>query len=301
MTLVILAAGMGSRYGGLKQLDPMTKHGEFIIDFSIYDAHLSGVDRVVFLIKKEHENLFKETIGNRIADHIAVEYAYQSLEQLPIEFNVPRDRTKPWGTVQAVLCTKEVVGDDNFIVINADDFYGREAYTIIANALSSTEHDSVEFCMAGYLMKNTLSDNGSVSRGVCVVDSNNQLLGMDERKNIYRRSDSQIVYEESNNQYPIDDNCFASMNFWGFTPEVFRILEEEFIAFMHSEQTDLNKDELCLSTAIDSAMKQNKCKVAVLPTKAKWYGITYQQDKEYVVSSIKKLVDDRTYPDGLFK
>lgn len=300
MTLVILAAGMGSRYGGLKQLDPMTKHGEFIIDFSIYDAKLAGVNRVVFLIKEEHEELFKETVGNRIADHISVEYAYQALEQIPNDFNVPGNRTKPWGTVHAVLCTKEVVGDDDFIVINADDFYGREAYTIIANALASTERDSAEFCMAGYLVKNTLSDNGSVSRVVCAVDGNNHLLGMDERKNIYRRADSQIVYEENDNKYPIDDDCFISMNFWGFTHEVFRILKEEFTAFLRSEKTDLNKDELCLSTAIDSAMKQNKCKVTVLPTKAKWYGVTYQQDKEYVVSSIKKLVENGTYPDGLF-
>ena len=300
MTLVILAAGMGSRYGGLKQLDPMTKHGEFIIDFSIYDAQLAGVDRVVFLIKREHESLFKDTIGNRIANNIAVEYAFQSLEQIPKEFYVPSNRTKPWGTVQAVLCTKDVVGDDNFIVINADDFYGREAYTIIAKTLSNIKHDSEQFCMAGYLMKNTLSDYGSVSRGVCAVDGNNQLLGMDERKNIYRRADGQIVFEENDNKYPIDDDCFASMNFWGFTPAVFSILEEEFIAFLHSAHTDLNKDELCLSTAIDSAMKQNKCKVTVLPTKAKWYGVTYQQDKEYVVSSIKKLVEDETYPDGLF-
>lgn len=300
MTLLILAAGMGSRYGGLKQLDPMTKHGEFIIDFSVYDAKLAGVNRVVFLIKEEHEELFKKTIGNRIAGHISVEYAYQSLEKVPIKFGVPIDRTKPWGTVQAVLCAKEVVGNDNFIVINADDFYGREVYSIIANTLSRIGHDSAQFCMAGYLMKNTLSDNGSVSRGVCEVDANNQLIGMDERKNIYRGSDNQIIYEENGYRYPIDDECYASMNFWGFTPKVFKILEDEFVAFLQYEQTDLTKGELCLSTAIDSAIKKNKCTVNVLPTKAKWYGVTYQQDKEYVVSSIKKLVENDTYPDGLF-
>ena len=300
MTLVILAAGMGSRYGGLKQLDPMTKHGEFIIDFSIYDARLAGVNRVVFLIKKEHENLFKDTIGNRIAGHIAVEYAYQSLEQLPIEINRETPRIKPWGTVQAVLCTEEVVGNDNFMVINADDFYGREAFASVSNFLSKTTVDSSEFCMAGYLMKNTLSDNGSVSRGVCVVDNDNQLLGMDERKNIYRRVDNQIVYEENGVQFLIDEDCFASMNFWGFTPKAFKLLEEEFVDFLRSGQTDLTKEELCLSTAIDSLMKKNKCKVNVLPTEVKWYGVTYQQDKEYVVSSIKKLVEDGIYPDGLF-
>lgn len=300
MTLVILAAGMGSRYGGLKQLDPMTSHGEFIIDFSIYDAKLAGVDRVVFLIKKEHEQLFKDTIGNRIGEYIDVDYAYQTMDQIPEKFTVPNDRKKPWGTVQAVLCTRDIVGDDNFIVINADDFYGREAYSIVAQALRNTRRDATEFCMAGYLMKNTLSDNGSVSRGVCRVDSKCQLIGMDERKNIYRASGGQIVYEENAVLYPIEEECFASMNFWGFTPKVFEILESEFIAFLGSDKCDLCKDELCLSTAIDSAVKKNRCSVSILPTDAKWYGVTYQQDKENVVLSIDRMIKERVYPKGLF-
>ena len=300
MTLVILAAGMGARYGGLKQLDPMTRQGEFIIDFSIYDAKLAGVDRVVFIIKKEYELLFKKTIGNRIGNQIDVKYAYQALDQVPDGVVIPKERVKPWGTVQAILCAKNVVGEDNFIVINADDFYGREAYSIVAETLLRTQHISDEFCMAAYLMKNTLSNNGGVSRGVCSVDSENQLIGMVERKNIYRALSNQVVYEENSAKYPIEEDCYASMNFWGFTPRVFQILEEEFSAFLSAEQVDLSKDELCLSTAIDSAMKKMRCKVRVLPTSAKWYGVTYQQDKEYVVSSIKELVEVGTYPDGLF-
>lgn len=300
MTLVILAAGMGSRYGGLKQLDPMTRHGEFIIDFSIYDAKLAGVDRVVFIIKKEHELLFKKTIGNRIGNQINVKYAYQTLDQVPDGILVPKERVKPWGTVQAVLCAKNVVGEDNFIVINADDFYGREAYSIVAETLFRTQHISDEFCMVGYLMKNTLSNNGGVSRGICSVDSKNQLIGMVERKNIYRILSNQVVYEENSVKYPVEENCYASMNFWGFTPRVFQILEEEFSTFLHAEKVNLSKDELCLSTAIDNAIKKNKCKVRVLPTLAKWYGVTYQNDKENVSRSIYQMIDVGIYPVNLF-
>ena len=301
MTLVILAAGMGSRYGGLKQLDPMTKHGEFIIDFSVFDAKNSGVDKVVFIIKKEHEELFKETIGDRIGNYVNVAYAYQELSALPEGFSVPEGRVKPWGTVHALLCAKEAVGNDNMIVINADDFYGKEAYEIIADYLGRTDKNKAEFCLAGYPLKNTLTDNGSVSRGVCKVDESNVLTGMDERKKIYREPSGRVVYELDNTAYEIDENAYASMNFWGFTPKVFPLMEKEFVEFLKSDDEDILKKELCLSTCIDSALKEGKCSVKVIPTDANWFGVTYHEDKEYVAASIKAMVDNGIYPDGLFE
>ncbi len=298
MTLVILAAGMASRYGGLKQIDPMTPHGEFIIDFSVYDAVKAGVDKVVFIIKPEHEELFRETIGNRIEKLVKVEYAYQELTSLPEGFTVPAGREKPWGTVHALLCAKEAVGDDNMMIINADDFYGREAFEIVADFLKKTDKNSADFCIAGYYLKNTLTDNGSVSRGVCRTDDNGELVGMDERKTIYR-TEKGIVFALDGVEYPLEENSFASMNFWGFTPEIFNILEKEFISFLSDGNEDIKK-ELCLSEAIDASMKRGGCTTAVLPTDAKWYGVTYKDDKPSVVASIKKMVDDGIYPDGLF-
>ncbi len=301
MTLVILAAGMGSRYGGLKQLDPMTKHGEFIIDFSVFDAKKSGVNKVVFIIKKELEELFRKTIGDRIEKYVEVEYAYQALDALPQGFSVPQGREKPWGTVHALLSAKEAVGNDNMIVINADDFYGKDAYEIVADFLLRTDKNTAEFCLAGYPLKNTLTDNGSVSRGVCKVDENDVLTGMDERKKIYREPSGRVVYELDETVYEIDENAYASMNFWGFTPEVFSLMEKEFKEFLLSEDEDITKKELCLSTCIDSALKAGKCSVKVIPTNAKWFGVTYHEDKEYVEKSIKEMVENGEYPDGLFE
>ncbi len=300
MTLVILAAGMGSRYGGLKQVDPMTPHGEFIIDFSVFDAVGVGVDKVVFIIKREHEEIFRETIGNRISSKVKVDYAFQELDTLPEGFSVPKERQKPWGTVHALLCAKEQVGDDNMIIINADDFYGREAFETVADFLRKTDKSSADFCLAGYYLKNTLTDNGSVSRGVCRVDESGVLVGMDERKTIYRLENGEVVYELDGVKYPLDENCFASMNFWGFTPRIFELLEEEFVSFLSDKSGDETKKELCLSESIDSSMKKNKCTTAVLPTSARWYGVTYQEDKASVVESIAKMVEDKIYPDGLF-
>ncbi len=301
MTLVILAAGMGSRYGGLKQLDPMTKHGEFIIDFSVFDAKKAGINKVVFIIKKELEELFRKTIGDRIESFVEVEYAYQELSALPEGFSVPQGREKPWGTVHALLSAKEAVGNDNMIVINADDFYGKDAYEIVADFLVRTDKNKAEFCLAGYPLKNTLTDNGSVSRGVCAVDENNVLIGMDERKKIYREPSGRVVYEENGIVTETDENGYASMNFWGFTPEVFPLMEKEFKEFLVSEDEDITKKELCLSTCIDSALKQGKCSVKVLPTSASWFGVTYHEDKEYVAESIRKMVESGIYPDGLFE
>ncbi len=301
MTLVILAAGMGSRYGGLKQLDPMTKHGEFIIDFSVFDAKDAGIDRVIFIIKQEHEQLFKQTIGDRISEHIDVEYVYQSLDNLPQGFDVPDGREKPWGTVHALLCAEKAVGSDSIMVINADDFYGRHSYEVVARFLKDADKKRAEFCMPGYLLKNTLTENGSVSRGICEVDANRMLIKMNERTKIFRNSDNKIVYEEDGEIFEVDENLYSSMNFWGFTPQIFPLLKHEFVEFLGSEQGDIFTKELCLSTCIDNAVAKGNCTVEVLPTQTRWYGVTYREDKEYVVSSIQSMIDNGMYPDRLFR
>ena len=302
MTLVILAAGMGSRYGGLKQLDPMTEKGEFILDFSVFDAKRAGFDKVVFIIKKEMEELFKKTVGNRISKQIEVAYVYQEMDALlPEGFTIPEGRVKPWGTGHALLCAKDAVGDDPFMVINADDFYGKEAYEAIAGFLKKADPKKNDFCMAGYVLKNTLTENGSVSRGVCVVDEQGYLTRITERTKIYRDEQDKVVYEEDGTRYPTDENGYCSMNCWGFTSGMFAFLEEGFAAFLKNEQGDPLKKEFYIPFCVDDAMKAGGCTVSVLPTPAKWYGVTYPQDKEYVVSSIKSLIDTGAYPNGLFE
>ncbi|MBQ9468874.1 MAG: UDP-glucose 4-epimerase GalE [Clostridia bacterium] len=299
MTLVILAAGMGSRYGGLKQLDRMTKQGEFIIDFSVYDAWRAGFDRVVFIIKKENLELFKKTVGDRAQKKIPVEYAFQDVAMLPDGFTVPEGRTKPWGTGHALLCAKSVVGNDNMMVVNADDFYGRDAFETVAAFLKTADKTKPCFCMAGYITKNTLTEHGSVSRGVCSVDGNNELLSIDERLKIYRRRDGEVVYEENGVETPIDENGYISMNCWGLTPRVFDFLEEKFAAFLKENGNSL-KAEFYLPVCIGSAVKDGACSVKVLPTSAKWYGVTYPQDKPVVVKAVSGLVKEGVYPDGMF-
>ncbi len=301
MTLVILAAGMGSRYGGLKQLDPMTEKGEFILDFSVFDAKRAGFDKVVFIIKKEMEELFRETVGNRISKQIEVSYAYQALDALPEGFAIPEGRVKPWGTGHALLCAKDAVGDDPFMVINADDFYGKESYEAIAGFLKNADPKKNSFCMAGYILKNTLTENGSVSRGVCEVDEQGLLTKITERTKIYRDEQGKVVYEEEGICYPTDENGYCSMNCWGFTSGMFAFLEEGFTAFLKNEKGDPLKKEFYIPFCVDDAMKAGSCTVSVLPTPAKWYGVTYPQDKEYVVSSIKNLIETGAYPNGLFE
>ena len=300
MTLVILAAGMGSRYGGLKQLDPMTKNGEFILDFSVFDAKRAGFDKVVFIIKEEMEELFRETVGNRISKQIEVAYAYQRLDALPEGYTVPADRQKPWGTGHALLCAQDAVGNDTMMVINADDFYGKETFEAIASFLKKTDVKQSDFCMAGYILKNTLTENGSVSRGICTVDGRGYLESITERTKIYRDADGQVVFKEDEQIFPTDENGYCSMNCWGFTPAVFPYLKENFAAFM-AEKGAMPKAEFYLPTAVDKTMKENKCTVSVLATNAKWYGVTYPEDKQYVMSSIKALIEQGVYPDGLFE
>ena len=295
MTLVILAAGMGSRYGGLKQIDPISDKGEFIIDFSIYDAIKAGFDKVVFVIKKENYNDFKETVGNRVSGYIKVEYAFQDINNIPDGFSVPEGRTKPWGTAHAVLSAKDCV-NDNFAVINSDDFYGRDAFMKLAAHLKNA--DKGNCCMVGYVLDNTLTENGTVSRGECSVDNGGYLVDVTERTKLKRDGDM-AAYEEDGIWHRIPKETIVSMNCLGFTPAVFEHIEKGFEAFLKEKGGEL-KSEYYIPTAIKEMMTAGVADVKVYSTDAVWYGVTYHEDKEKVQSSIRKMISDGIYPDGLW-
>lgn len=296
MTLVILAAGMGSRYGGLKQLDPISDKGEFIIDFSIFDAIKAGFDKVVFVIKKENYEIFSETIGNRVSKSIKVEYAFQDINDLPCGFEVPEGRIKPWGTAHAVLSAKNKVSD-NFAVINSDDFYGRDAFMKLAAHLKNA--DNGHCCMIGYNLDNTLTENGTVSRGECLVDDNGYLVDVTERTKIKRDRD-EAAYEEDGVWNRISKNTIVSMNCLGFTTDVFKYIEKGFANFLklHGKEA---KSEYYIPTAIKEMMVAGVADVKMYSTDAVWYGVTYYEDKENVQNSIRRLIADGEYPDGLWE
>lgn len=302
MTLVVLAAGMGSRYGGLKQIDPITEHGEFIIDFSVYDAIKAGFDKVVFIIKREMLDDFKETIGARLSKKIKVEYAFQDMGRFVSEDVIPEGRIKPWGTTHALLCAKDIV-TDNFTVINSDDFYGREAFTIMGKHLSSAEDKNgiVNASMVGYVLGNTLTENGTVSRGVCKI-SDGMLKDIVETTKIMPDGETAAYFEEDK-KYPLSYDTIVSMNFWGFTPSIFNLLEESFCEFVNNIPQNPNpmKCECYLPMSVGDSMKAGKSEVKVYSTNAKWYGVTYSEDKEKVVAGLHALIEAGEYPDGLWK
>lgn len=295
MTLLIMAAGMGSRYGGLKQLDPVGPDGEFIIDYSIYDAIQAGFDKVVFIIKKENYELFDQTIGSRVRDKIQVEYAFQSMDDLPKGFEVSSGREKPLGTGHAVWCARNAV-TDNFAVINADDFYGRDAFVKLADYLKKAHPH--EYCMAGYILKNTITENGYVSRGVC-ESKEGKLTHVVERTHI-EMHEGKVQYLEDETWTPISENSTVSMNCWGFTPDIFDALEQGLIRFL---QTDLlkrpEKAEFFLPFLVQEELDAGNCTVDVLKTTAKWYGVTYKEDRPNMVSFLRQASEDGIYPKGL--
>jgi hypothetical protein len=299
MTLVILAAGMGSRYGGLKQLDPMTAHGEFIIDFSIFDAIRAGFDRVIFIIKRENYSLFKQTVGDRVSSHIKVEYAFQDLRDLPEGFSVPAGRSKPWGTTHALLSCAGLLDYDNFAVINADDFYGAESYEVIASHLRRADPAGTDWCMAGYILGNTLTDHGHVSRGVCVTSPSGSLLDIDERTKIYRRVDGAVVFLDGDAEKVTDPGAYVSLNFWGFTPRVMEYLDKSFTEFLKVSGGEL-RSECYIPVTVKEALADKFASVKVLPTPASWYGVTYIEDKPFVTEAIARLIAVGKYPDGLW-
>ena len=301
MTLVIMAAGMGSRFGGLKQIEPIDEYGNFIIDYSIYDAIKEGFTKVVFIIKKENYDIFRDTVGARVEKYINVEYAFQELDKLPNGYSVPEGRVKPWGTGHAILCCKDMV-HENFAIINSDDFYGRDAFRVIANFLKKNKKDSeyAEYAMAGYLVKNTLTKNGSVKRGICQV-KDGYLTKLIESK--IERTDRGLVASplEGGEDFIVDDNDTVSMNMFGFTPQIFNYLEERFPSFLDEHIEQIDSCEYLIPTIVFEEINAKKARVEVLNTSAVWQGITYREDKEKVVSEIKKLVDAGEYPEGIWQ
>ncbi len=300
MTLVILAAGMGSRYGGLKQIDPITDNNEFIIDFSIFDAVRAGFDKVVFIIKEENFEAFRDTVGARVEPYVKVEYAFQEIDKLPEGFSVPEGRVKPWGTSHALLCAREFV-DDNFAVINADDFYGKDAFAKLAEHLKSIKPTDKNYCMVGYILRNTLTENGTVSRGRCVTDDKGMLDSITELTKI-KTDGADALYLNDNDEWEaLSGDTIVSMNCWGLTPTVFPKLEEGFVKFLSGESGKALKSEFYLPGAIDDMMHAGECDVKVISTTAAWYGVTYSEDKPAVKASLRALMESGEYPEKLWK
>lgn len=301
-TLVIMAAGIGSRFGGgIKQLEPMGPNGEIIMDYSIYDAVKAGFNKVVFVIRRDLEETFKEVIGSRIESKVNVEYVFQEIDNLPEGFSVPEGRVKPWGTGQAILACKGVVNEP-FMVINADDYYGREGFEKIHAYLTDGHKPEAEYdmCMAGFILGNTLSDNGAVTRGVCVTDNSGHLVGVNETSGIVK-TDSGAAYEKDGKLVPIDAKSHVSMNMWGFTPEFLDVLEDGFKTFLSQLNEGDIKSEYLLPSIVDSMIKSGKASVTVLESNDKWFGVTYKEDKPLVVESVRKLIAEGRYPENLYQ
>lgn len=302
-TLVIMAAGMGSRYGGLKQIDKIDKEGDIIIDFSIYDAIAAGFGKVVFIIKHAIEKEFKEAIGDKISRYVDVEYVFQELDKLPEGYSVPEGREKPFGTGHAVLCAKDVI-DGPFAVINADDFYGRGAFEKISDFLQQTEDDEkFRYAFVGYELHNTLTENGYVSRGVCVVDENNYLITINERTKIEKHGDvAEYTEDDGKTWVSLDKDSYVSMNMWGFSLSVLDELEKKFKNFL-DEKLPQNpmKAEFFLPFAVDELLSEGKATAKMLPTDEVWHGVTYKEDKPMIAEAIGKMKDEGIYPEILWK
>jgi dTDP-glucose pyrophosphorylase len=298
-TLLVLAAGMGSRYGGLKQLDQVGPSGETIIDYSIFDAIRAGFGKVVFIIRRDIEDAFKEAIGSRYEGKIKVEYAFQQLDALPEGFSVPEGREKPWGTGHAVYTARELINEP-FAVINGDDFYGREGFQLLADYLrQAKDGDKADFSMCGFIMRNTLSDNGSVSRGVCEVDADGNLTEVVENTRIERNGKGAKSYLENGSVVDFTGDEIVSMNMWGFTPSLFDHMQEMFVEFLKERGQEM-KSEFFIPLVADTLIKQGKAEVKVMTSKDEWFGITYREDKPAVIESIKELVAQGIYPEKLF-
>ena len=300
--LVIMAAGIGSRFGkGIKQLAPVGPNGEIIMDYSIHDALEAGFNKVVFIIRKDLEEEFRQVIGNRIEKITEVAYAFQALDDLPDGFTCPADRTKPWGTGQAVLAAESVLSEP-FMVINADDYYGKEAYVKVHDYLVQEQPDDgiLHICMAGFRLGNTLSDNGSVTRGVCHIE-NGALTGVTETHDIYKTADGAESRPEGGEVVTLNVKDLVSMNMWGLTPAFMDTLKKGFGEFLQGVKEGEIKKEYLLPEMIDQLIKAGKAKVDVLETKDTWFGVTYQEDKASVTEAFKKLVEEGVYPSNLYK
>ena len=302
-TLVILAAGMGSRYGGLKQVDTITDTDEIIVDFSLYDAMLAGFDRAIFIIREEHRDLFREVIDERAGRFMKIEYAYQKIDDIPQGVAVPEDRKKPWGTAHAVLSCRDMI-DGPFAVINADDYYGPDGFAAIYEYLTTHEDgEKQEYCMVGYKLENTVTENGTVSRGVCTIDENGNLADVTERTKI-KEVDGRISYTEDEGEtwIPLPDGTIVSMNFWGFTAGMMNELKDGMDEFFETKFiSDPVKSECYLPAVADNLIKTGKANVKVLNSSDAWYGITYPEDKEDVKNALESMKDKGLYPPKLWK
>ena len=303
-TLVIMAAGIGSRFGGgIKQLEPMGPNGEIIMDYSIFDAKEAGFNKVVFIIRKDLEKDFKEIIGNRIEKVIDVDYAFQEMDNLPEGFSVPEGRKKPWGTGQAILSCKGIVNEP-FVVINADDYYGKtgfkKIYEYLMNAKSKEENGTYDFCMAGFVLGNTLSENGTVTRGVCQPDEEGYLATVVETGGIREVEDGKIAHEDNGSDMEIVKESLVSMNMWGFTPDFIDVLDEGFKDFLASVPEGDIKKEYLLPGMVDSLIQSGDAKVKILPTEDKWFGVTYKEDKDAVVEAFRDLIAHGVYKEDLW-
>lgn len=298
-TLVVMAAGVGSRYGGLKQIDPVGPGGEIILDYSVYDAIRAGFDKVVFIIRRDIEKDFKAIIGSHFAQRVMVEYVFQELADLPAGFSVPADRKKPWGTGHAILCCKNAV-QEPFGVINADDLYGAESYKILAGYLGRLAPASNALALVGFRISNTLSDHGHVTRGICEVTADRMLASVVERFKIEKTPSGARYQDEKEQWVALRGGEIASMNMWGFTPVIFKYLEQKFPLFL---KTALNnpKAEFLMPSIVDELIRERKITMKVLETPAKWLGITYKEDKPEVVRSVGELVKNKTYPSPLWE
>lgn len=296
-TLVILAAGMGSRYGGLKQMDAFTPEGDTIIDFSLFDALQAGFGKFVFIIRKSFEKEFRAKIDHKLEGKAEVAYVYQEFDSVPKKYIDP-NRTKPWGTGHALLMAKDVV-NENFAIINADDFYGREAFMVMAKSLSEKDKSSYDFNMMAYLLKNTVSDHGHVARGECEVDANGYLKDVTERTHI-EKIDGQLLRKDANGKFiPIDGDTIVSMNFWGFTPKCFEFGGELFDAFLKVNKNN-PKAEFFIPYVVNEILRSDIASVEVLKSDAQWFGVTYKEDKEIVEAAIGKLKAQGVYPTKLW-
>lgn len=295
MILVVMAAGLGSRFGGIKQMTGVGPNNLFIIDYSVYDAIQTGFKKVVFIIRKDIYDDFRNTIGKRIENKIDVEYVFQDINDIPEGFSVPSDRVKPWGTGHAVLSARDVV-DDNFVVINADDFYGRESFIKIADYLKNVDKSSKEYSMVSYKLINTMSDYGSVSRGICNVD-NGKLVDINERTNIVKKAGNLVYIDEG--EHLIDKDALVSVNFWGFTPSMFEDAYRYFIEFFKSN-SDLSRKEFYLPTIVKNSIEEGIASVSVLESESKFSGMTYKEDREELSCYICELVNNGIYPNNLW-
>ncbi len=298
-TLLILAAGLGSRYGGVKQMDKIGPSGESIIDYSIYDAIRAGFGKVVFVINEKIKQDFIEIFEPKLKGKIETEYVLQETQKLPNGFVCPPERVKPWGTAHAILSAKNVINEP-FAVLNADDFYGASAYKTVVDFFNEIKPESNDYCMVGYRLGNTITEYGTVSRGVCIVDNVNHLIRVDEQTAIQKINNAIGYYEDETDWVKLRENTIVSMNFWGFTTGFFEFLEKGFVKFLN-EHIQEPKSEYFIPTEITQLLKKNLASVKVLESEAKWFGVTYREDKAFVIESISELVNQNIYPTNLWE